>query len=190
MNKKLLDYTLKVRFPITIFAIIATFAITYYVSRPERDGIGYEPEQPIKFSHRLHAGVMGIDCKYCHTEVTKSRHAGIPSASTCVNCHSVARRDKEEIIKLFYYYETNKPIPWKRIHKVPDYTYFNHSVHVNSGIECVSCHGHVERMEIVSQIESFTMGSCLDCHREPHLKVPQFTENAKKGPVNCFACHR
>lgn len=189
MKKTVLDYALKIRLPLTLFVIASTFVITYYTSRPERDGIGYAPEQPIKFSHKLHAGTMAIDCQYCHTDVTKGRHASIPSVNICMNCHSVARKDKPEIIKLTQYYEDGKPIPWKRIHKVPDYAYFNHSVHVNKGIDCASCHGDLKEMEVVSQVRQFTMNACLDCHREPHKNLP-YLEKVNVGPENCAACHR
>ena len=190
MKKRLLDYNLKIRLPIIVFVMIAAFAITYYVARPERDGIGYGPEQPIEFSHQLHAGKMEIDCQYCHTDVAKSRHASIPSANVCMNCHSVARKDKEEIIKLTEYYEQGEPIPWKRIHKVPDYVYFDHSRHVNVGIECETCHYDIQRMEVVRQIESFTMGACLDCHRDPASKQPDLKGKLDPGPTNCNTCHR
>ncbi len=189
MKKTLLDYTLKVRVPITIFVVLVTFALTYYIARPERDGIGYQPEQPIKFSHKLHAGTMGIDCKYCHTGVEKSPQAVIPAANICMNCHSVARKDRPEIVKLRNYYEKKEPIPWKRIHRVPDFAYFNHSVHVNKGIDCANCHGKIENMETVSQVKSFTMAACLDCHRNAKTYMPKLT-GLNKGPENCFACHR
>ncbi|MCX6149905.1 MAG: cytochrome c3 family protein [Ignavibacteriales bacterium] len=189
MKKSVLDYILKVRLPITAFVIIISFAITYYVSRPERDGIGYQPEQPIKFSHKLHAGTMGIDCKYCHTGVEKSRQAVVPSANICMNCHSVARKSKPEIVKLTKYYEKGIPIPWKRIHRVPDFAYFNHSVHVNKGIDCISCHGNIQNMDAVQQIKSFTMASCLDCHKNIQQYSPKLA-GINIGPDNCFACHR
>lgn len=190
MKKHLLDYALKVRVPVTLFTVLAAFIVTYYVSKPERDGVGYQPDQPINFSHKLHAGQMGIDCKYCHIGVNKGRHAMVPALSTCVNCHTVARRDKPEIVKLFDYYDNNKPLPWKRIHKVPDYVYFNHSVHVNKGIECAQCHGKVEKMDKVLQVESFTMSACLNCHRNAHSRFPQLKDQINKGPEHCAACHR
>lgn len=189
MKKTVLDHVLKIRLPLTLFVIAATYVLTYYISRPERDGIGYAPEQPIKFSHKLHAGTMAIDCQYCHVGVTKNRFATIPSANICMNCHSVARKDKPEIIRLTQYYEEGKPIPWKRIHKVPDYAYFNHSVHVNKGIDCASCHGDVKQMEVVNQVRQFTMKACLDCHREPHENLP-YLKQVNIGPENCSACHR
>lgn len=189
MKKTILDYTLKVRIPLTIFIVAISFILTFYVSRPERDGVGYQPEQPIDYSHKLHAGEMRIDCQYCHTGVTKGRHALIPSANICMNCHTIARKDQPEIIKLRDYYESGKLLPWKRVHKVPEYAYFNHSVHVNTGIDCESCHGNIREMEVVKQVKSFTMNACLDCHREPQKYLPYLAE-VKEGPKHCAACHR
>ena len=193
MKKHLLDYNLKVRLPIIVFTAVLAFTITYYASYAERNGIGYSPEQPIKFSHKLHAGDMQIDCKYCHVGVDKSRNASVPSADICMNCHTVARADRPEIVKLVKYYNEKKPIEWKRIHKVPDFAYFNHSVHVNKGIDCADCHGDVKQMEQVGQVNSFTMGACLTCHRKPEQKISNFEQikgNLNKGPEYCAACHR
>ncbi len=189
MKKFEIDYLLKARIPITVLVIIIAFAATYYVSRPERDGLGYQPEQPIKYSHKLHAGTLGIDCKYCHVGVDKGRHAMVPSANICMNCHTIARKTKPEIVKLIKFYESNTPVPWKRIHKLADFAYFNHSVHVNKGIDCVSCHEDVKKMEVVGQAHSFTMASCLNCHRQAHEKFPNL-KGLKVGPENCGACHR
>ena len=193
MDKHLLDYNLKVRLPVIAFVVIAVFAITYYASYAERNSIGYTPEQPVKFSHKLHAGSMQIDCKYCHAGVDKSRAASVPSVDICMNCHTLARTDKPEIIKLTSYYKENKPLEWNRIHKVPQFVYFNHSAHVNKNIDCVNCHGDVKAMEVVGQANSFTMGACLNCHRQPEKKISNYEEikaNLKKGPENCSACHR
>lgn len=189
MNKKNLDYLLKIRVPLVLFTIITAFVLTYFISRPERDGIGYAPEQPIKYSHALHAGKMKIDCKYCHTAVEKGRHASIPATSICMNCHTIARKDKPEIIKLTKYHNENKPVPWKRIHKLPDYAYFNHSVHVVKNIDCKVCHGKIDQMEVVYQARGWTMTACLECHRDPHSQVDKYIA-LKKGPENCSACHR
>lgn len=189
MNKSVLDYTLKIRLPITIFVIILTYIVTFYASRAERTGVGYQPEQPINFSHKLHAGQMKIDCEYCHTGVGKGRHAMIPSTNVCMNCHAVARKNKPQIKKITKYHESSKPIPWKRIHKVPEYAYFNHSVHVNTGIKCQTCHGDVEEMEKIKQVKPFNMAECLDCHRNPKEQLA-YLESVKKGPDHCAACHR
>lgn len=189
MSKQFIDYVLRIRLPITLFVVVAAFSLTYFLSRSEREGLGYTPEQPIAFSHALHAGQMAINCQYCHTEVEKGRHAGVPQIATCMNCHSVARTDRPQIIKLTEYYKTGASLPWKRVHKVPDYAYFNHSVHVNKGIKCQSCHGVVEQMEKIGQVNSFTMAACLDCHRNSQAKLP-YLKNVKNGPDYCWACHR
>lgn len=190
MKKSVLDYALRVRLPITIVVILTSFVVTFYASKPERDGLGYSPDQPIKYSHKVHAGDMAIDCRYCHTTVEKSRHAGVPPASTCMNCHTVARVDKEEILKLTEFYKSGTPIPWKRMHKVPKFAYFNHSTHVNKGMDCAHCHGDIREMEKVSQVKSFTMAACLDCHRNPEQTMPELAGKVNKGPTYCSACHR
>jgi len=189
MNRSLLDYTLRIRLPIVLFVAAASFAATYFVSRAERDGVGYSPVQPIAFSHKLHAGQMRIDCKYCHSAVTSSSHAIVPPVSTCMNCHTVTRKNRPEIIKLTKYYEDGVALPWKRVHKVPDYAYFNHSVHVNKGVDCVHCHGAVENIDGGQQVSQFTMGACLDCHRNAPTRLAS-VPNIQKGPENCGACHR
>jgi len=189
MKKSLLEYTLKVRLPIVVFVAALSVVATYFISRAERDGVGYTPVQPVAFSHALHAGTMAIDCKYCHSAVTVSAHATVPALGTCMNCHSVARKNRPEIIKLTKYYEERVALPWKRIHKVPDYAYFNHSVHVNRGIACARCHGNVESMDVVSQVSQFTMAACLTCHRNAPEMLTE-VKDVRKGPENCAACHR
>jgi hypothetical protein len=189
MKKSLLDYTLKIRVPIILLVGVVAFVATYYLSRAEREGVGYAPAQPIAFSHRLHAGSMRIDCKYCHAAATSSPHAGIPAVSVCMNCHTVARKAQPEIITLTKFYEEGSALPWKRVHRVPDYAYFNHSVHVNRGIDCANCHGKVETMEVVEQVSQFTMGACLDCHRNAPTRLAG-VPNIKRGPEMCGSCHR
>ncbi|MGA9117137.1 MAG: cytochrome c3 family protein [Bacteroidota bacterium] len=183
------DYALRVRLPLLVFSAAAGFAGTYYFSRAERDGVGYAPAQPVAFSHRLHAGTMGIACAYCHTGAAVSRHAGVPPAAVCMNCHAAARKNRPEIVKLTALYEKGESPRWKRIHRVPDYAYFGHSVHVAKGIPCGSCHGPVENMEAVSQTAPFTMGACLDCHRNAPERLKGIGGIAR-GPEHCSACHR
>lgn len=180
---------MRIRLPIILFVVLASFAVTYYVSRAERDSVGYTPEQPIAYSHKLHAGDMLIDCKYCHLGVDKERHALVPAANICMNCHIIARKDKPEIAKLKKYYDEGEIIPWKRIHRVPEYAYFSHVSHVNKGVECFSCHGKIWTMEKVGQVHSFTMGACLDCHRNTKERLP-YLKDVKAGPDYCYACHR
>ena len=189
MKKILIDYNLKIRLPILLFVAVTSFAVTYFVTAPERTSVGYTPDQPIPYSHKLHAGLMGIDCKYCHTGVTVSRIAGIPALSTCMGCHAVARKNKPDIIKLTATYEAGVAMPWKRVHKLPDFVYFNHSVHVNKGIPCQECHGQVEDMDVVSQVHNFTMAACLDCHRNAPTRL-SYIPGIKKAPDNCNTCHR
>ena len=195
MKKFFLEYNLKVRLPLIILIITITFTITYYVSYAERNSIGYSPSQPINYSHKLHAGDMKIDCKYCHTGVEKSRMASVPSVDICMNCHAIARKDKSEIQKLTNYFQNNQALEWKRIHKLPDFVYFSHAVHVNKGIDCANCHGDITKMEVVGQVNSFTMGACLDCHRNPETRIAGFdtlqkVTKIKNGPEYCGACHR
>lgn len=142
---------------------------------------GYKPEQPIKFSHELHAGQNQIACVYCHSGVEKSKHANIPSANVCMNCHSYIQEGpqygKEEISKIYaaldynpetrVYGDNPKPIQWIRVHNLPDHVYFNHSQHVKVGkIECTECHGQIDTMTVVQQNSPLTMGWCINCHRE------------------------
>jgi hypothetical protein len=189
MKPHQLDYLLRIRLPLVLFAATGAFIATYYFSRAERDGVGYAPVQPVAFSHRLHAGTMAIDCQYCHTGVTVSPHATVPAVATCMNCHAVARKTRPEIIKLTRYYDEGIALPWKRIHRVPDYAYFNHSVHVNRKIPCAACHGSVESMDVVQQVSEFTMASCLDCHRNAPQRLAGIP-GIRKGPDNCNTCHR
>lgn len=128
---------------------------------------GYAPTQPIKFSHKLHAGFYEIDCKFCHSGVEKGKSAVIPSANVCMNCHGELRRGSPEIQKIYEAIEKNEPIQWVRVHNLPDLSYFNHSQHVKvGGIECQTCHGEIQEMEVVQQVSLLTMGWCINCHRE------------------------
>jgi NAD-dependent SIR2 family protein deacetylase len=129
----------------------------------------YAPDQPIKFSHKIHATDNKIDCRYCHTTVDDSKSAGIPPVNLCLNCHIIVREGtnsgKFEINKIHAAIENNTPVKWVRIHQLPDHVYFNHAQHVNVGkLDCNECHGVVEEMHIVRQVEDLSMGWCLDCH--------------------------
>ena len=150
-----------------LFGIVFIVFVFWYWFSPKHLEVGYEPTQPIPFSHRLHAGQLGMDCRYCHTEVMKQPHATIPSTEVCMNCHGQIKKDSPHITKLRESYADDSPVPWVRVHKLPDYVYFNHSRHVNSGVSCVSCHGRVDQMEVVRQVEPLSMSWCLECHRAP-----------------------
>jgi hypothetical protein len=132
---------------------------------------GYSPDQPIAFPHKVHAGDNKIPCLYCHYAARTSRHAGIPPANVCMNCHNILEKQTVEIEKLKEAVQRQSPIRWVKIHNLPDFVYFNHSQHVQSDVACQRCHGPVESMVRVEQFAPLNMGWCLQCHRE-HAKVP------------------
>lgn len=133
---------------------------------------GYAPKQPIAYSHKLHAGQYKIDCNYCHTGVNKGKSAHIPAANVCMNCHGVIKKESPEIQKIYAAIEQNKPIEWVRVHNLPDLAYFNHAQHVNVGnVQCTTCHGEVEKMEVMEHRSSLTMGWCIDCHRKTEVNT-------------------
>jgi menaquinone reductase, multiheme cytochrome c subunit len=159
-------------------SILATFALLgflglsgYFGFHSRVTDVGYRPDQPIPFSHKLHAGDNGIKCQYCHNTVERSAHSAVPSTSTCMNCHIAVKSESPKIAKVKESWETNTPIEWRRIHKVPDYVNFNHAAHIRSQIDCASCHGEVETMGVVAQMKPLSMGWCLDCHRNPQEYV-------------------
>ena len=140
--------------------------VTIYFT-PKYTSVGYQPVQPVPFSHNIHAGQLGLDCRYCHNGVEKSWFANLPGASTCMNCHSVVLKDDPRLQIVRDSAANNTPINWVQIHRVPDYVYFIHSVHVTRGISCVECHGRIDQMDEVHRAESLSMKFCLNCHRDP-----------------------
>lgn len=143
----------------------------------------YQPDQPIWFSHKVHAGQNQIDCEYCHFTAERSMHAGIPPAAVCMNCHSQVksgkRTGKKEIAKIYAAIKEKKPIQWIKVHNLPDFVYFNHEQHVKVGkLDCTECHGDVAQMDQVAQVKDLSMGWCLDCHRSHKV---QFTDNKFYG---------
>lgn len=185
----LFDRAFRIVLPIGALAVLATVVSVGWFTQPDRFEKGYAPEQPIPFSHALHAGTMKIDCQYCHTGATKSRAAGIPPVETCMNCHKVTKTDSPAIQKLTRLYQSGQPLVWKRIHSLPDHVFFDHRPHVNKGIACQTCHGEVQTMTRVSQQMGLRMANCLACHRDPHAALPKDTQ-VTKGPEHCAACHR
>ncbi len=186
-------------------------AILYYGGSPRTTDVDYAPVQPVPYSHALHAGELGIDCRYCHVNVETSAHALVPPTQTCMNCHTRIAPQSTKLLLVQESAATGKAIPWVRVHDLPDYVYFNHSAHVARGVGCVSCHGRVDRMERVTQVERLSMGWCLECHRnpEPHLRprdaitTMDWTpgedssvgariakQNNIKPSTDCSTCHR
>ena len=146
-------------------------ALVAYAFNPTTLNVGYEPVQPIPYSHALHVGQMGIDCRYCHNTVEKAGFAAIPPTDTCLNCHNGIWTNSPKLKPLFESARTGEPVKWVKIHDLPNYVFFNHSAHVNGGVGCVECHGRVNHMETVSQVQPLNMGWCLECHRDPDPRI-------------------
>jgi hypothetical protein len=167
----------------------ATGGVWYYFS-PEFTDVGYGPAQPVPFSHRLHAGDLGMDCRYCHSTVEVAAVASVPPTQTCMNCHRLVKTDSPLLAPVRASAADGRPLAWIRVHKIPEYAYFDHSVHLRAGVGCSSCHGDVAAMEVVAQAEPLSMGWCLDCHREPDLALrpaADLTDTAWTPPADQLA---
>lgn len=217
MNQRILTIALAV---VSVFAALALVPRIGAIRLPGNHQ-AFEPIQPIAYSHRLHAGELAIPCVYCHSGAERSRYAGIPAASTCMNCHKfitapralvraeedLAKKEKRqpkrvvspELGKLYASLALDpltmkrdsakpmQPIAWARIHRVPDFVYFDHRAHVNAGVACQSCHGQIETMERVRQTETLSMGWCIDCHRGTSGAFAG--DKPAKAPTDCVTCH-
>lgn len=190
---------------------------------PETTNVGYTPQQPVPFSHKLHAGELRMDCRYCHNTVEKAAHAAVPPTQTCINCHAPSSSDgavrytavhanSEKLAPIHESYASGLPVEWERVHDLPDYVYFDHASHISAGVGCVSCHGRIDQMEVVGQVETMSMKWCLECHRNPgpHIRsldritamdlVPEYdlssitetldTHQEIEANQNCSTCHR
>jgi hypothetical protein len=155
-------------------AATAAVAGLWYYGTNKHIEVGYEPVQPVEYSHRLHANELGMDCRYCHYTAERSSFAAVPPTETCMNCHWKVRTDSLLLLPVRESYATDKPIEWVRVHNLPDYAYFNHSAHLAAGVACQSCHGRIDAMIRVQQAQPLSMGWCLECHRDPapHLREP------------------
>jgi hypothetical protein len=204
--------TLKKRLRLLVLgAPIYLIVLIGYGVDPQAIRIGYQPKQPVPYSHALHAGQLGLDCRYCHNTVEVSPHAAVPPASTCMNCHKGIRPQSNKLLPVRESYTNDAPLQWVRVHDLPDYVFFNHSAHVTRGVGCESCHGRVDLMEEVTQVKPLTMIWCLNCHRNPekHLRPPEMvtemgyqvsnqlnegrrlaSENNINPPTDCSTCHR
>jgi hypothetical protein len=141
---------------------------------------GTSPRQPIEFSHKIHAGDFEIPCQYCHLQARRSMSAGVPSVNKCVNCHQSIATEKPQIRKVMHYWRNREPIPWVKVHDLPDFVYFPHKRHVAAQIECQVCHGPVETMERVSRVAPVQMGECLACHKQHQVE----------HGLDCWTCHK
>ncbi len=167
-------WTNRLPLQIAVGAVLVGSAVTagvWYYFTPKYTRVGYQPIQPVAFSHAIHVDQVGLDCRYCHSAVEKSWYSNVPSSSTCMNCHNQVLKDSPKLELVRESAATGKPIPWVQIHKVPDYVYFNHSVHVNRGVSCVECHGQINKMDEVYHAKPFSMAFCLECHRNPAARL-------------------
>lgn len=139
--------------------------------------VGYAPEQPIPFSHKIHAEDNQIPCMYCHANADKSKHATVPGLSVCMNCHSVVKTDSPLIKQVHENYKNDTAIEWIKVHDVPDFVMFNHKRHIAKGIDCAACHGDVQSMDKITQVKTLDMGFCINCHRD------------NQAPTDCYTCH-
>lgn len=169
-------------------------------------------QQPVPFSHKHHVNGIGLDCRHCHTTVEESAYAGIPPTKTCMNCHSQVWSDSPMLEPVRSSFQTNQPLEWTRVHDLPDFVYFDHSIHLSKGIGCASCHGRVDQMPLMWKEQSLQMEWCLDCHRHPerHVRPREEVFNMSWQPsedqlalgtklveeykirraTDCSACHR
>jgi hypothetical protein len=191
---------------------VAAIAGVWYYGSPKFTDAGYRPIQPVPYSHKLHAGELGLDCRYCHASVEISAVANIPPTQACMNCHRLVKRDSEKLAPIRDSASSGQPMRWIRVHKLPDYAYFTHRAHIAAGIGCVTCHGRIDTMEVVTQMQPLSMSWCLDCHRNPapfRRPVTEVTnmkwtapkdaaalsralaaEHPVKPPTQCSGCHR
>jgi menaquinone reductase, multiheme cytochrome c subunit len=187
-------------------------ALGLYATWPANLKTGYSPIQPVPYSHKLHAGELGMDCYYCHYTADKSGYAAIPPTQVCMNCHVRVKPTSPRLSKVRESYETGEPVPWVRIHKLADFVFFNHQAHVTAGVSCVSCHGRIDQMVEVKQMKPLNMAWCLDCHRNPAPNIRPVDQVTNLGwqpdrdpaeigreiiqakginpPQNCSGCHR
>jgi hypothetical protein len=205
------------RIPLYLMAGLALLIVgiiggLWYFGSPRFTDVGYRPQQPVPYSHKLHAGDLGIDCRYCHNLAEVSTHANVPPTQTCMNCHKLILPESSKLLPVRESWATNVPIAWERVHQLPDYAYFNHSAHLAAGVGCSTCHGNIAEMEVVQQAQPLSMGWCLDCHRHPDDALrpreeltsmtwkpgadqARFAAQVRKDkklnpPLDCSGCHR
>jgi hypothetical protein len=203
----------------SVLGLVSVVGLIWYYFSPYFTQVGYSPKQPVPYSHRLHVGQLGMDCRYCHANVERAPLAMVPPTETCMNCHQLVRTDSKMLEPIRQSWKTGEAMEWVRIHKLPDYVYFDHSVHVTAGVGCAECHGRIDQMDQVRQVKPLSMGWCLECHRDVRRNqkagdadntnesqfirpVSQVTNMAwtHEGPVkaprklnppeNCTGCHR
>jgi len=194
------QFTRRVHLALAVLLFSGALGVAFgaYILWPERRETGYEPAQPIDFSHRLHAGELKIECLYCHSGANRGAQATVPSVATCMKCHKeVQSKDeagelKPGIVALNDHWEKKRPILWNKVHDLADFAYFDHSRHLSADLECQECHGPVETMERVRRYHGQKMSWCLDCHKqELPEEAPAYAQHwDTRAPTNCTTCHR
>lgn len=184
----------------------------WYFFSPKYTDVGYQPEQPVPYSHKLHAGDLGINCLYCHATVDRAPVAVVPPTQICMNCHRTVKRDSPLLAAILDSSSTGRPMRWVRVHNLPGFAYFDHRPHIRAGVGCASCHGRIDKMEVVAQDQPLSMSWCLDCHRNPapYLRpahevtnmdwtpgkdqvqsAARITKEKRLAPpLDCTGCHR
>ena len=153
-----------------VFIVLMMLALTAF-ARTTKNQVGVPVAQPVGFQHALHAGELGVDCRYCHTSVEVAAYANIPPTEVCMTCHSQIRVGTPQLAAVWESWEQDRPIKWNGVHKLADFVYFNHAAHINNGVGCNNCHGRVDQMGGIWKAEPMTMGWCLECHRAPENYV-------------------
>jgi len=197
---------------LVLLALAGAIGFFSFYGSPRYTDAGYRPQQPVPYSHALHAGDLGMDCRYCHHAIEAAPHANLPPTQTCMNCHKLLLPESSRLMPVRESWSSNLPIVWARVHLLPDYAYFNHSAHLAAGVGCSTCHGMIARMVVVKQMAPLSMGWCLACHRnaDPSLRpASEITsmewkpaadqarfaaalrmERKINPPQDCSGCHR
>jgi len=168
--------------------LVASFALYGLSESPYFTEVNMAKDQPVPFSHKHHAGELGIDCRYCHTSVEESSFAGLPPTKTCMTCHAQIWTNSDMLEPVRASYRTNRSMAWTRVNALPDFVYFNHSIHIHKGIGCTTCHGPVAEMPLTWRANTLQMGWCTECHREPekYIRPRDQVFNARYEPPSRF----
>lgn len=169
---------------LTIFLLIGGTGYIFSYKYP-----GYAPDQPIPFSHKIHAGELQIDCQFCHANVERSAHSTVPDTATCMKCHEYVASDSKDIQYLRQTYRQGIPLRWHKVHDLPDHARFSHKVHIARGFDCAQCHGDLKTMDKVEVVSPFNMGWCVNCHRDYTQQEHPAGSNKSVQITECSTCH-